>query len=258
MPVEEAWQLLEGAGISIAYSEEACNKIKLFVYLSSTKLLQAFPWIDNYEIYQLPEINWEEQWRIHGLNFQDGRIHVDLEQFGGPQVVLHLESGPGFGDLSHPTTRLILKLMAKYLKEQSLIDIGCGSGILSLAGTAMGSCKAYGVDIDVQAISHSEKNAKINHMQKKCHFCLSKNFYLPEFPAGWLIVMNMIHFEQIEAWESLSALHSLTGGLILTSGIMKEDRTQYLRRTSAWGWHPEEEIEDSGWLAFCFSPKNAA
>ncbi len=115
--IEEAWELLEAAGISIAYSEEDDNRAKLFAYAPSSKVLDAFPWIEAYEPYQLPDINWEEQWQIHGMDFKDGLIHVNLEEFGASAITLNLKPGPGFGDLSHPTTRLVLKLMACICKS---------------------------------------------------------------------------------------------------------------------------------------------
>lgn len=254
MAVESAWELLEAAGASIAYSEEDDNRAKLYVYVASPIILDTFAWIEAYEQYKLPDINWNEQWQIHGMDFEDGLVHVNLEPFGASAITLDLEPGPGFGDLSHPTTLLVLKLMAIYLQKQSLVDIGCGSGILTLAGIAMGSPLACGIDIDNQALLHSEKNAQRNQMREKCHFTLPEQFELPKIQNEWLIVMNMIRTEQQEAWNALSSLHVLSG-LILTSGLTVEERADYLMQTEAWGWQLNSEIEESGWLAFCFSLK---
>ncbi len=139
-----------------------------------------------------------------------------------------------------------------HLQKQPLIDIGCGSGILTLAGLALGSPVAYGIDIDNQALLHSEINAEINQMEKRCYFQLPRKFKLPKKADGWIIVMNMIQTEQQEAWTALPSLHGLKGS-ILTSGIMKEGRETYLMQTSDWGWQLKDEMEESGWLAFCFS-----
>lgn len=252
-PVDTAWELLEQAGISIAYSEEDDDQqAKLFGYVTSPQVLTDFPWIEAFEPYKLPDINWEEQWQIHGMDYKDGMIHVDLEQFGAVATTLNLEPGPGFGDLSHPTTQLVLKLMAKYLDKHPFIDVGCGSGILTLASLAMGSPIAIGIDIDGEALLHSKKNAEINHMEQKCTFHFPDAFKLPENADYWVIAMNMIHMEQQDAWKSLPSLHQLAG-LVLVSGIMCDNREEYLIQTSLWGWQLIEEIEASGWLAFCFS-----
>src|SRR3990172_3771542 len=81
------------------------------------------------------EINWMEQWEQFAPNFHDGYAHIDLSRFGA-ETPVRLKPGPGFGDLSHPTTRIMLELVGKRLKKRPLIDIGSGSGILTLSGWA--------------------------------------------------------------------------------------------------------------------------
>ena len=112
-------------------------------------------------IYQQAQVDWENQGALFAENFKDGKAHIDLQRFGTP-ATLKLYPGPGFGDLSHPTTNLMLELMQGALTGQIALDIGCGSGILSLAALLMGAKKAYGVDIDAEALLHAEKNADLN------------------------------------------------------------------------------------------------
>ncbi len=109
----------------------------------------------------MPEIDWEKQWEMHAIGFKKGVLTLPIAGFGD----IYLKPGPGFGDLSHPTTRLALKLMPEYVKEKEVIDIGCGSGILSLAASAMGAKNVIGIDIDLGAIRHSIENQKLNKME---------------------------------------------------------------------------------------------
>jgi len=248
--IDDAWERLERAGISVAYSEEdACHRT-VHIFNSSEIALKTFDWIEKIEDYHLPEIDWESQWQIHGMDFKEGLVHVDLSQFGSYQSILRLKPGPGFGDLSHPTTRLILRLMPKYLLQQEVIDIGCGSGILTLAAAAMGAPMAYGIDIDESALKHSGENAKINKMEKKCRWMLPSRLKKKDFSEE-LILMNMIFSQQKVAWHSLPMLHH-TSVKILTSGIMLEERKSYLHETGKWGWQMIEELEEAGWIGFCF------
>jgi ribosomal protein L11 methyltransferase len=86
---------------------------------------------------------------------------------------LTLEPGLAFGTGSHPTTYLALTLLAQYspLRPNSqLLDVGCGSGILSLAALALGVHKAIGVDIEAQAITVATANAALNRLQHRVHF----------------------------------------------------------------------------------------
>ncbi len=107
-----------------------------------------------------------------------------------------MQPGPGFGDFSHPTTRLALQLLSRYLKEQCVIDIGCGSGILALAAATMGAQAVYGIDIDSKAIEHSIQNALLNRLEQQCTFCLANEFHWLPTSSPLLILMNMIQYEQ--------------------------------------------------------------
>ena len=112
-------------------------------------------------------VNWEEQWKLHAPTFLDGKAIIDLSQFGGTGQ-FSLFPGPGFGDLSHPTTNLMLSSMVKLQQQiegSYVIDIGSGSGILSFAAKLLGAKEVYGVEIDETAILHARENAKKNNLE---------------------------------------------------------------------------------------------
>ncbi len=251
LSLEEAWQELEMAGLELAYGEEEDDKVILYLYLNSPEEICFYSWIDTYEKTTLSPIDWEAQWASHGLDFHDGAVHVSFEAYGKEAKSIMLKPGPGFGDLSHPTTHLVLRLMARFINGQSIVDIGSGSGVLSLAAIAMGASFAYGIDIDPAAIEHAVQNAAFNQMDASCHFCLPGDFQFNSLDAP-LIVMNMISSEQQVAWESLPILHALPG-LRLVSGIRQEEREAYMNQVKSWGWTLKEEIEQDGWLGFCFT-----
>ena len=184
-------------------------------------------------------IDWESQWAQHGANYRDGYVH-----FGS----LKLKPGPGFGDLSHPTTHLVLNLMANRLEGKNILDIGCGSGILSLAA-AMQAKSVWGIDIDPNAIEHSRENALLNH--QKSSFGTAADFIAAKPQAPITILLNMIESEQKEAWDSLKPIHHLVSEAFV-SGILKQDRSRYIALTASWGWILKEEREQEGWLGFHF------
>jgi ribosomal protein L11 methyltransferase len=250
--LEQAWQALDAAGIEILYGSEEERQTELFVYLFSLEPLMAFTWIIACELYTLPSIDWQAQWAVHGHNFHEGCVHIDLKKAVSP---LRLQPGSGFGDLSHPTTCLMLHLLVDYLQNQIVIDIGCGSGILTLAAAAMGTPMAYGIDIDKQALEHSRQNALLNHLERQCFFFSPLEFTWHPTAKPVLILMNMIRSEQQAAWSSLTGLHSQSGDL-LTSGIRVEEREIYLDQMAQWGWFLQNEQEEMGWLAFYFTNQN--
>lgn len=84
------------------------------------------------------------------------------------RTVLKIEPGLAFGTGTHETTRLCLELLEKYVdSKKDVLDIGCGSGILSVASILLGANSAVGVDIDNLAIKTAEENANINGVKDK-------------------------------------------------------------------------------------------
>lgn len=250
LSLEDAWQKLEDAGAQILYASQEDGFTELYVETESPEVITALDGVHSCLLKTLPSINWEEQWAAHGRNFRDGFVHLDLSELKASAPELILQPGPGFGDLSHPTTRLVLKMMARYLDRQPVIDIGCGSGILTIAAAALGSLQAYGIDIDLDAIRHSRKNAQLNHLEGRCHFYLTEEFTWNISPDDVLICMNMIQTEQVAAWNSLNCLHAQTG-FCVTSGIRRDDKDDHLVWMERNGWNLIDEEDEEGWCAFC-------
>lgn len=184
-------------------------------------------------------VNWEEQWSLYAENFVDGKAHIPI----GDKMLL-LAPGAGFGDLSHPTTHLMLDMMKKYVEGESVIDIGTGSGILALAALLLGAKSATGIDIDPAALKHAKENAKLNHLNP--HF--SKT--LPKKLASEnILLMNMIFPEQKEfAPQRLNSFAKLW----IVSGILVSQKNKYLAQAKKWGWQPISEHKKGEWLGWAF------
>lgn len=172
-------------------------------------------------------IDWNKQWELHAPNFKDGFAHVQLKE----NLFFKMKPGPGFGDLSHPTTRLMLKMLPETI-EGTVIDIGCGSGVLSLAAKLLGAEDVFGIDIDEGAIIHAQENAKINGL--KCFFG-TKLSHTPTHP---LILMNMISSEQKIAWNALPKFKRYR---LIVSGYPIEEKEPHfdgalIKKSTLDGW----------------------
>ncbi len=192
-------------------------------------------------------VDWESQWAQFAPGFKRGKAHIDLSRYGTKKTLL-LQPGPGFGDLSHPTTSLMLFLMAKEMHGRVALDIGCGSGILSLAALLMGAEKAFGIDIDDGALLHARQNAKLNHLQQSGHFAKT----LPKRFSG-VVLINMILSEQRQVLQKIPDLPS-RASLWIASGFLVEQRKDALDFTNELGLHLLEEREENGWMALKLSP----
>lgn len=142
-------------------------------------------------------------------------------------VVLVLDPGLAFGTGSHPTTRLCLKWLEQNLRggecgKTSVLDYGCGSGILAIAAKKLGAGRVVGTDVDAQAITASRANAENNLAETA--------FYLPDaLPAGEfdVLVANILT-NPLKALMPLLAGRVKAGGRIALSGILAEQADEVL------------------------------
>jgi ribosomal protein L11 methyltransferase len=183
------------------------------------------------------KIDWEEQWALHSPAFKDGKAQVQLPN----QTTLELLPGPGFGDFSHPTTKLVIDLMPFFIRDKTIFDIGCGSGILTLAASKMGSKENFICDIDPLALEHTQQNAAFNQIAVE----IGKPKETP------VVLMNMIASEQKKAWEE----NHTPFETLITSGILATEKKDYLTYCYTQGWQLMHEANLDGWLAFVFKEK---
>ncbi len=135
-----------------------------------------------------------------------------------------LDPGLAFGTGTHPTTFLCLQKLASLdLKGQTLIDYGCGSGILAVAALKLGAKRAYGVDIDPQALIASLQNARRNEVSGR--LVLASVPYA--FPVCPLVVANILAGPLAQLEGNMAAL-CRKGGTLLLSGILEEQAPQVI------------------------------
>jgi ribosomal protein L11 methyltransferase len=146
-------------------------------------------------------------------------------------VFLDLDPGLAFGTGTHPTTRLCLEwLDGTDLRGRTVIDFGCGSGILAVAALKLGASHALGVDIDDQAltatIDNATRNAVLDHLQ------VSSVDSMPREPAN-IVLANILAEPLIDLADRLAEL-VLPGGSIVLSGLLEKQAEQVARRYQPW------------------------
>jgi len=166
---------------------------------------------------------WERAWMeyYHPMKFAD-KLWVcptGQEQHEPGTVCLILDPGLAFGTGTHPTTALCLEWLASHdLTGKTVIDYGCGSGILAVAAVLLGAKEAHAVDIDPQAITATQDNAIKNSVQNKIRCYLPEQFSV--FEAD-IVLANILAKPLIEMSTQISSLVSQGGDLVL-SGILEE------------------------------------
>ncbi|MBV1875726.1 MAG: 50S ribosomal protein L11 methyltransferase [Cycloclasticus sp.] len=138
-------------------------------------------------------------------------------------ILLRLDPGLAFGTGTHPTTALCLDWLANHqLEKSNIIDFGCGSGILAIAGLLLGAKSAIGIDIDPQALIATTSNAEQNNVLDKIHVYGAEQY--PSSPQA-IVVANILAEPLISLSNNISALVKPRGHLLL-SGILSEQVEQ--------------------------------
>ncbi|WP_353151281.1 50S ribosomal protein L11 methyltransferase [Pollutimonas bauzanensis] len=152
----------------------------------------------------------------------------DVESNDG---IIHLELDPGlaFGTGSHPTTHLCLEWLAENLHgNESLLDYGCGSGILAIAAKLLGAGPIQAVDIDEQAVQSTRYNAKVNRVEVLA--------MLPdELPGGQtqVVVANILS-NPLKVLAPMLANRVLPGGHLVLSGVLERQANEVAQAYAPW------------------------
>ena len=158
-------------------------------------------------------------------------------------INIRLDPGLAFGTGEHPTTRLCLRWLAANLRRgASVLDYGCGSGILAIAAAKLGAGAVSGVDVDPAAIASSRANAEAN--------AVAARFGLPEELAGPPadVVLANILANPLELLAPLLAERVADGGTIVLSGILEPQAGALIAAYERW-FNMTPWARDSGWVA---------
>jgi ribosomal protein L11 methyltransferase len=153
-----------------------------------------------------------------------------------------LDPGLAFGTGSHATTRLCLRWLDERLRPGcSMIDYGCGSGILAIAARKLGAARVTGVDIDAQALEASRANARLNYVNVEF---LDARAAPPE--AADVLAANILA-APLKALAPLCSRLVRRGGCLLLSGILEAQAAEVAHAYSPW-FDTQVGASDEGWV----------
>ncbi len=208
----------------------------------------------------LRDEDWENNWKQYYKPMEIGQRLLVIPQWEqvdpGQRVPLILDPGLTFGTGSHATTRLCLTALEKTVAQgDRVLDLGCGSGILSIAALRLGASQALAVDIDDKCLDVAYENAALNGIGKDRYTVrvgdvLSDGSLRRELEGGYDIVVANIVADVIIALAPLVPAMLRPGGTFLCSGII-DDRAEEVRSAlEAAGWTVLETQSADGWFAY--------
>jgi ribosomal protein L11 methyltransferase len=219
---------------------------------------------------ELPEENWEENWKQFFKPRRVGErivVRPTWETFasGPDDIEIVLDPGQAFGTGDHPTTRLCLQLLEKAdLKDARVADVGCGSGILSVAACKLGAAEVIANDIEPVAIEVAQQNAELNGVQflalvgegiaPALDPTLGRTDGAPPLPeeTGFdVVVSNIISAILIrlarDIWHTI-----VPGGRWIVSGIIEQNWPDVQLAAESAGFTLVDKLEEDGWVAAMF------
>ena len=209
---------------------------------------------------EIADQNWMEAWKQYYKPILIGQrlliLPAWLEPSEPDRTVIKIEPGMAFGSGTHPTTQLCLELIENAFDTHQtphVIDIGCGSGILSIAALKLGADKVLGVDIDDESIVKSRENAGINGVGEEFILGLGSVQEIVngkfEFKKAPLVVANILASVIIRLFDAGMADLMDENGSIILSGILQEQEQSVIEAAQAKGLRMNERRQMGDWVA---------
>ena len=202
----------------------------------------------------IQDSDWENSWKDYFdiLNIGEKFVIVPTwREYENEEdkYVINIDPGMAFGTGGHETTSLCIKNLEKYVKpHDNVIDVGCGSGILSIAASYLtdGSLKA--VDLDKLAVDVSRENFALNNLENRIEV-EEASLLTKETKKYDVIVANILaHIIELMLEDAYKLLED--GGYFITSGIIKDKKDELLEKMLEQGFKLVEETSDNEWYSF--------
>ena len=202
----------------------------------------------------IQDSDWENSWKDYFdiLNIGEKFVIVPTwREYENEEdkYVINIDPGMAFGTGGHETTSLCIKNLEKYVKpHDNIIDVGCGSGILSIAASYLtdGSLKA--VDLDKLAVDVSRENFALNNLENRIEV-EEASLLTKETKKYDVIVANILaHIIELMLEDAYKLLED--GGYYITSGIIKDKKDELLEKMLERGFKLVEETSDNEWYSF--------
>ena len=217
-----------------------------------------------YELKNVREEDWANNWKQYFKPLEIGDkllIKPSWEEIpaGETRKILEIDPASSFGTGQHNTTQLCLELVEKYLTEgDDVLDLGCGSGILSIGAVLLGAGKCTAVDIDANSVKIAGENAEKNGIPADKYRALCGNVIedaalAEEIGGGYDLLCANIVADVLIGMSGLFAGFLKKGGRLIVSGIIDMRKDEVLDVIKAQGFVLDEIREKEDWVAASFT-----
>lgn len=213
-----------------------------------------------FEIKSVKEEDWANNWKQYFKPLKVGEkllVKPSWEEYDGSdsRTILEIDPASSFGTGQHNTTKLCLELLEKAVKGgERILDLGCGSGILSIGGILLGANEATAVDIEENAVATALENAVKNNISMEdyhayCGDIISDTDLREKIGSGYDIITANIVGDVLIAMSTLFRSFLKPESILIISGIIRERKSEVVDYVVEAGFEVIEEAEGDGWAA---------
>ncbi len=260
----------------VDYEEKPTGNMQVVVYLPMDALVQHTRQQLEEAIWHLGQIaplgplkynviadqNWMDAWKERYQPLELGESLVILPAWvdpalAGERLPVIISPDMAFGTGTHPSTQLCLLALEKHgCREKNVLDIGCGSGILSIAAVRLGAYRVLGVDYDPIAIPSCERNAALNGMKDRIIFevgthtdVLARTDGLNQAPV---VLANILAHILVKMLETGLADTVSPGGMLVLGGILDTQAEGVILSAQSKGLRLADTLTDADWVVLVF------
>ena len=231
--------------------EEELEELRMFMEIGEGTI----------RVEETEDIDWINNWKefFHQFYIDDLLVIPSLEEVKDAdkgKKILHIDPGTAFGTGMHETTQLCIRQIRKYLTpETTLLDVGCGSGILSIIALMYGAKKAVGTDLDPCAVEAVRQNMETNGIRKEDFTMMIGNIITEkevQDKVGYLcydiVVANILADVLVELTPVITA-QMKPGAVYITSGIIREKEETVVKAVRQAGLTIVEVTKQGEWVS---------
>ncbi len=207
------------------------------------------------QVISVNEDDWANNWKKYyhpirvGKNLVIKPSWIDYEKQEN-DIIVELDPGMAFGTGTHETTRMCMEHLEKYIDENSrVLDVGCGSGILSITSLLIGASEVTGVDIDPVAVKVAIENGEMNNF-KSPQYNIKRGNLVDEAQGKYdVIVANIIADVIIGVCGDVKQFVA-EDGVFISSGIIADRKDDVKKAFDEQGYTIIKEAEEGEWVSF--------